>query len=183
MRGKIIRVLEVGSGTGKWITAKARKNPSGVYVALDPAYAGHPVNPATREFLRPMREAGVVIRGTTIQRYLLTLIRNKTRVRTINADLPTWRANSNSYVHALLAVSPKVLLPNGRIFMTVEKGTFEKEVVQNELIFAREMGFVVSVKNVGLGIANKTHDTKMFSTAYGTPLKLVIFTLETPKNK
>jgi len=183
LKGKTIRLLDVGSGTGNSITKKAIKNPNGIYAAVDPAYAGHPVNPATREFLRPMREAGVVIRGTTIQKYLKTMQKNKIKTRTINATLPNWKSPSQNYIHDLIELAPRVLLPNGRIFMTIERTTFEKASIQREFEFAKIIGFKVDAINLPSGSHLKTHSANAFNDVYGTSLKLIIFTLKSKIKK
>ena len=178
LKGKTIRVLDVGSGTGNAITKKALKNPNGLYAAVDPVYAGHPVNPATREYLRPMREAGVIIRGTTIQKYLKTMLKNKMKTRVINATLPNWKSPSQNYIHDLLELAPRVLLPNGRVFLTLERTTFEKESIKKELEFAGKNGFRIKAIDLTSGSHPKTHDANAFNDYYGTSLKLIVFTLK-----
>ncbi len=178
LKGKTIRVMDIGSDTGNWIKRKARRNTKGIYVAVDPSYAGFPVNPATKRYLQQLAEAGAILRGTTIQKYLGVMVRNKIRVRTINADLPNWKDPKQNYIRHLIELAPQVLLPKGRIFMTLEATTIEKQSIQDCLRFAESKGFDVNVSDVHPKSFRKTHSTQTFAEFYCAPLKLLILTLK-----
>lgn len=181
LKGKTIRVLDIGSGTGEWIASKAAKNKKGIYVAVDPAYRGYPVNPATRAFLKKLEGRGVVLRGATARGYLQTMVRNNIRVRTINADMPNWKSPATNYIHDLLFLAPKVLVPGGRIFMTIESSALEKEAIRKEIDLAARFGFSVKKMALPAKSAGKTHMISDFKRAYSVDIALVIFTLAPKK--
>lgn len=183
MRGKTIRVLDIGAGTGGWIAKKAAKNKKGLYVALDPVYKGFPVNPATREFLQKLAKSGLIIRGATAKGYLNTMIKNKIRVRTINADMPNWKSSETNYLHDLFSLAPRVLVPGGRIFMTIEEDALMKDAIQKEIDFAKSSGFNVKKMVLPAKSEGKTHVIGEFKRAYSAGIGLLIFSLGEKKAK
>jgi hypothetical protein len=121
-RGKVFQTVDLGAGKGEYIERQAQKFPKRKYAAVDFLF-GH-VNFFNSD-RRRLHAHGVIV-GTDAREFLDRMIREHRKTRHLNMDMPypidtsAYASQSTAaFVHAL-QVLPKVLLPNGKFYVTSE---------------------------------------------------------------
>jgi len=117
-RGKtpkgVFQTIDVGSGRGKYITAHARKFPGRKYAAVDPGYSDATCKRAYAYSLRQLRAAKVEVSTAKGEEYLAELAAKNVKTRHVHISFMCRSANWMN----ILRSARKVLLPNGKIFIT-----------------------------------------------------------------
>jgi len=104
-----IQTLDIGVGKGRRFVAKAAKRPEREYVGVDLSIDVEDVNGKNYK----------VFGSTRANDYLKQCVDNSIKVRNINFDLP--RPVGDVYrIEEFFKLLPKVLLPNGKVFMNSE---------------------------------------------------------------
>ena len=121
------QTTDLGSGDARYIERQATRFPLRKYAAVDLIFEGrHPLK-------EKLRESGVHVSGKKIIFFLKAMIRAKRKTRHITIDMPypyagaDQRANTIEFekeMRNLFELFPKVLFPNGKIFITTEQEGF-----------------------------------------------------------
>jgi len=116
---KEIQTLDIGVGSGRRFKSKAEKRPERKYVGVDLSVGIEDVN-----------GNNYTIRGgVRANDYLQLCINKGIKVRNINFDLPT--PLDNVYrIEEFFEKLPKVLMPNGKVFMNSENKAYLESIMK-----------------------------------------------------
>jgi hypothetical protein len=154
-RGKIFQTVDLGAGRGEYIERQSQKFPRRKYAAVD-FLLGH-ANFFNND-RRRLQAKGVVV-GTDAREFLDQMIREHRKTRHLNMDMPypidtsAYASQSTAAFEHALNVLPKILLPNGKFFVTSES-LFTIEHMQR---LAIKKGFSARMRKPILPIVSPGH--------------------------
>jgi hypothetical protein len=166
-REKVIQTLDIGAGFPILTGQSARKYPDRKSLAVDPvygkedryAYLGGRSSYRVGETLDFIKRVGLNYSSLTAIEAIDNLIKNGTKVRHVNFKMP--HPGQNYDLENVFHRLKKVLLPNGKVFMSSEKLPFLEKVAS----IAKKEGYVVT-----FGEAVKSMDPEwVMGTVNGQP--------------
>ncbi len=108
-----IQTLDIGTRSGSRLISKARKRPERSYVGIELS----PFTPGE------VRENYAIHGSTRANDYLQFCVEKGIKIRNINFDMPM--PTGDAYrIDDFLRLLPKVLMPNGKVFMNSERKEF-----------------------------------------------------------
>jgi hypothetical protein len=140
----VFQTLDIGAGLPVLTAERARKYPDRKSLAVDPRYAGQLRDYLGYKFgfrvsdaLELMKRSGLGYSSLRANEEIEKLIKNGIKVRHVNFQMPHPRQNYDLEIvfHRL----KKVLLPNGKVFMSGEDLPFLEKVAN----IAKREGYVV----------------------------------------
>ncbi len=145
----VFQTIDIGTENGRWLIWQAEKNPRRQYLAIDPLFGNREKWRKTQ--LEQMKPRNILVEANMFQPIMDSLIKKGIRTRHINLDM----LHAHDYLFyealdgpitrmmgSLLSKAPRVLLPNGKIFITTEIQLY-RDVIQE---LASKYGFSIRIK-------------------------------------
>lgn len=127
-----IQTLDYGSGAGEYLKRQKQNNPARNYAVVDQLYAS---GNALEKRARELESHGIRV-SPSIEELIHELRAEGTKVRHFNIDMPYGLQFAHGhdkkvhFFHSILEAIPKVLLPNGKLWITTESHSNLEELAK-----------------------------------------------------
>ncbi|QQR92152.1 MAG: hypothetical protein IPJ89_03250 [Candidatus Iainarchaeum archaeon] len=121
-RGRVFQTVDLGAGKGEYIERQSRRFPNRKYAAVDFLLGPEKFFDAVGQRLH---KNGVGV-GDDVTTFLRQMIERKEKTRHLNMDMPypfdtsAYASESQRAFKSALEMIPRVLLPNGKFYITSE---------------------------------------------------------------
>jgi len=131
---RVFQTVDIGSGKAEWLIKQKQRFGDRRYLAVDPEYRQN------QELMRRLKAHGLETFAGRMQGLIRKLKETKQKTRHINIDMPSYSIEKNAMnfimggkkhwaikdeygFHILFKELPKILLPNGKVFVTSENSS------------------------------------------------------------
>jgi tRNA G46 methylase TrmB len=150
-RENVIQTLDIGASFGEVMRKQAQKFPGRKYAVVDPVYESASMGGVCyykgkpfliQKILDANKRAGVITSALYAREKIAELARKGIKLRHVNFQMPNPAQEHNYNFEAIFHGLKRVLLPNGKIFMSSENIDFLERIVK----IAKRNGYVVQFK-------------------------------------
>lgn len=149
----VIQTLDIGSCTGDYLVKRARKNSKQEkniprkYAAVDPLYE-HTIDLARvrgkqiyiSNIIERLKKNNILTSSKMAHEFIQELAQKGMKVRHVNFQMPHPEQENNYNFREIFSSLKKVLLPEGKVFMSSEQSQFLARIVES----AKSEGYIVS---------------------------------------
>lgn len=133
---KVFQAVDIGTGDGRRLESIAKRFPNRKYVAVDPSLHEKVLGSAfapPRGTAERLSQAGINVRPEKAMSFIEEMKKRGEKTRFISINMPSHAKNEGhwrddyGFRHIFESV-PKILLPNGKIFITTESPEFAEHL-------------------------------------------------------